>query len=231
MLPCDPQHLNNIEVLQTLDPEILANLAADSAWLRYHNEERIIDYLDDDDSVYFIVEGTVRVIIYSATGKAVAFREISSGGVFGEFAAIDGAARSASVESIGETIVARLPADKFCQLLDSEVAFAARMVRLLVVRLRELTTRVYEFSTLCVRNRIHAELLRLTAGAPRVDERVVISNITHADIASRISTHREAVSRELSRLAQKGILQREGGDIIVLDIERLTKMVSDATQE
>jgi CRP/FNR family transcriptional regulator, cyclic AMP receptor protein len=53
----------------------------------------------------------------------------------------------------------------------------------------------------------------------------------HAEIASRISTHREAVTRELSRLEDLGLIAREGRKLRVTDLARLTAMVEDATPE
>jgi CRP/FNR family transcriptional regulator, cyclic AMP receptor protein len=71
--------------------------------------------------------------------------------------------------------------------------------------------RVYEFSTLHVDNRIQAEVLRLGN--------------------RRVSTHREVVTRELTRLTRIGIVKRSDDALLVSDVERLTQMVQDATGE
>jgi predicted transcriptional regulator len=95
-----------------------------------------------------------------------------------------------------------------------------------------LSERVLEFSTLAVRNRIHAELLRLAADARREDGQALLSPAPSlSEIADRISTHREAVSRELSRLGSIGLLRREGGDLLVPDMARLEKLVREAKGE
>jgi CRP-like cAMP-binding protein len=106
------------------------------------------------------------------------------------------------------------------------------MLPQLVMKIRALTTRVYEFSTLAVSNRIQAELLRLASLALRDGERVRIAPApTHTEIASRVSTHREAVTRELARLARLGVIERERNALVVTDVERLAGMVHDATGE
>ncbi|MCE7916182.1 MAG: helix-turn-helix domain-containing protein, partial [Nitrosomonas sp. PRO5] len=48
---------------------------------------------------------------------------------------------------------------------------------------------------------------------------------THAELACFVSTHREAVTRELSELARNRLIQRTGHELRVLDVERLRKMV------
>jgi len=47
-------------------------------------------------------------------------------------------------------------------------------------------------------------------------------------VAGRSSTHREAVSREISRLAGMGLLRREGKDLRLVDIQRLEALVAEA---
>ena len=44
---------------------------------------------------------------------------------------------------------------------------------------------------------------------------------THADIASRISTHREAVTRELKNLEKLGVINWRPGNYVVHDITAL----------
>jgi hypothetical protein len=50
-------------------------------------------------------------------------------------------------------------------------------------------------------------------------------------MASRISTHREAVTRELNRLSRIGIIERRGTNLVIKDIDRLIAMVHEATGE
>jgi CRP-like cAMP-binding protein len=109
---------------------------------------------------------------------------------------------------------------------------AEAVLKGLVRNVRALTKRVYEFSTLAVNNRIHAELLRLASLAPREGKGARLNPApTHAEIASRISTHREAVTRELNRLARIGIIERKSGTLLVRDLDRLAAMLHEMTGE
>jgi predicted transcriptional regulator len=91
---------------------------------------------------------------------------------------------------------------------------------------------VYEFSTLAVNNRIQAELLRLASLGQREGNSARLEPApTHSEIASRISTHREAVSRELNRLSRIGIIERQHGALIVRDLGRLAAMLHEMTGE
>ena len=113
-----------------------------------------------------------------------------------------------------------------------EPSVAVATLRKVTADVRRLSQRVFEFSTLAVQNRIHAELLRLV-GRPdqRHREGILSPAPSLADIAERISTHREAVSRELSRLTTMGLIRREKGDLVIHDVAKLRELVNEAKGE
>jgi CRP-like cAMP-binding protein len=224
--------LAGIAILANLSKESLDKLERHCAWRRYERGELIVDYLDASDDVFFVVSGEVKVTIYARTGKAVSFSIMGPGEVFGEYPAIDQGPRSASVQARTNCLIASLPAELFRELLRTEPHVAQALLPQLVRKIRALTTRVYEFSTLAVKNRIQAELLRLAKLAPRNGKRARIAPApTHSEIASRVATHREAVTRELSRLARVGLIERTSGALVVKDVERLAELVQTATGE
>jgi CRP/FNR family transcriptional regulator, cyclic AMP receptor protein len=224
--------LKGIAVFASLSPDSVERIERRCAWKRYTPGEPILDYLDKSADVFFIALGEVRVTIYSTVGKAVSFREMGAGEIFGEFPAIDGGPRSASVEARTNCLIASMPGSTFRELLETEPGLANALLPRLVRTIRALTTRVYEFSTLAVNNRIQAELLRLASLGSRDGKSArIVPAPTHVEIASRISTHREAVTRELNRLSRIGIIERRGGTLLVKDVDRLTGMVHDATGE
>ncbi len=224
--------LTGVGIFAGLSPGTIEIVGGYCAWRGYELGEVIVDYLDPSNDVFFVVAGEVCVTIHSATGKAVSFRSLGAGTIFGEYAAIDGECRSASVEARGKCLIASMPAKTFRKLLETEPAVAQALIRELVRNVRTLTKRVYEFSTLAVNNRIQAELLRLANLGPRKGNSAILDPMpTHAEIASRVSTHREAVSRELSRLSRLGIVERQNGKLVIWDIERLSEMLHEMTGE
>jgi CRP-like cAMP-binding protein len=224
--------LRNITLFDDLADEDVAHIQNCCHWRRYEPGQVIVDRIDRSDDVFFIVSGDVRVTMYSLTGKEVSFRDLGPGKVFGEYAAIDGGARSASVEAHTSCLVASMPAATFRELLNTQPAVTQELLRQLVANIRSLTMRVYEFSTLAVNNRIQAELLRLANLTAGMSNSALISPApTHSEIASRISTHREAVTRELNRLARIGLIERPKNAIVVKDLSRLKELVHNAGGE
>ena len=86
--------LAKIGILVGLPPAALERIQRRCSWKGYEPGEPIVDYLDSSDNVFFITEGEARVTIYSLSGKAVSFRELAAGDMFGEFPAIDQGPRS-----------------------------------------------------------------------------------------------------------------------------------------
>jgi CRP-like cAMP-binding protein len=224
--------LKRVPILAVLSEERLADLARICKWREYGAGEEILSYHDASTEVFFLVTGKVRVIIYSAEGRAVVFTDLQSGSLFGEIAAIDGGPRSAGVEAMEPSTIASLTASQFQSLLLREPAVAVATLRHVAAEVRRLSERVLEFSTLGVQNRIHAELLRLaTAAGHRSGQALLSPAPSLSDIANRISTHREAVSREFSRLGSIGLLRRQGGDLQITDVARLDRLVREAKGE
>ena len=218
--------LKRIGLLSGLADEQLAALAPRCRWKSARSGELIIGHKDQSHDVLFLLTGLARVNVYSLAGRQVSFRDIRPGDVVGELSAIDGRPRSASVESLLPSTFMVMPQTVFHDVLQSHPAVLFAALRHLTTQIRALTERVFEFSTLAVRNRVHAELVRL-ARDHGGSEALIRPAPTHSEIASRISTHREAVTRELSRLEGLGIIAREGRTLRVKDLARLEAMVED----
>jgi CRP-like cAMP-binding protein len=224
--------LKRVPIFIDLPQARLEQLADTCKWQDYDAGEQIVSYHDPSTDVCFVAAGKVRVIIYSAEGKAVVFTDLKPGAMFGEIAAIDQGARSAGVEAIEPSTIASLTASQFQSLLLDEPEVAVATLRHVAAEVRRLSERVLEFSTLAVQSRIHAELIRLAAEAGQRQGQALLSPAPSlSDIADRISTHREAVSRELSRLGSIGLLRREGGNLRITDVARLEGLVRQAKGE
>ncbi len=224
--------LQLVPILRALSAEALKRVAQSCKWRNYAGGEQILGYQDSSTDVLLLTAGKARVIIYSAEGKAVVFVDLAPAAMFGEIAAVDRKPRSASVEALEPCTVAALPADEFEKLMMREPSVAVATLRHLAAEVRRLSERVFEFSTMVVQNRIQAELIRLAAEAGKTQGEAVLSPAPSlSDIANRVSTHREAVSRELSRLSSMGLLRREHGNLNITDVARLARLVHEAKGE
>lgn len=159
------------------------------------------------DDVFYIISGAVRVSVLSFGGSETIFRTMGKGELVGELAAIDGKERSASVVALADSELASLSAHDFRLFLSQIPEAGYWMASQLTHRVRDLSERLFEMATLPIIGRLAAELLR-QPGEVNGDRLTIRQVPTHADLASRIGTNRETVTKELRALVQRGLVER-----------------------
>ena len=203
-------------------------VADKSRGVKFATGDVITSHNDMDNDVYFIISGKVRIAIYSSSGKEVSFRDLPAGEMFGEIAAVDDKSRSAYVVTLYETSLAAMTAEIFLWLMQLYPTVMNRTLEHFAQLIRLLSERVVEFSCLDVRNRLHAELLRLAWKNMDNSNTATISPAPkHVELASRISTHREAITRELTQLALSGLIHKGKNWLRINDVVKLENMVQD----
>ncbi|RYF67607.1 MAG: Crp/Fnr family transcriptional regulator [Comamonadaceae bacterium] len=224
--------LRRIAWLDGLSAERLDALAQACRWQHVPAERPLLLRTQDRGEVFLLVSGAVRVTTYGANGRQVTFRDLPAGEVLGDIAALDGQPRSADVITLEDSLVAVLERDQFLALLRELPDLALRVMQRLALLVRELSERVIELSTLGVQNRLHAELLRLAHAAGVADNRARLAPAPrHLDLAARVSTNREQVTRELNALVRAGLIAKEPGALVLNDVAHLARKVAEVRGE
>jgi len=104
-----------------------------------------------------------------------------------------------------------------------------RLLRLLSSRLRNKDERLIEFGVLTVRQRMIAELLRLSRARPQ-GERVITPPPQQHILAARIGTRRESVSREMAEMSRSGLITVGRGGIVLHRPELLKAEIESRLQ-
>ena len=222
--------LAKIQLFASLSPDAIARLDTQCSWRRIPKDQWIIDYQEVSNDVFFVVTGTARVKLQSASSREVLLRMIDAGEFFGELAAIDGQPRSSGIVAVTDVTIARMPASVFRSAVHMHPDVCDQLLLRLSAEIRSLVNRINEFTTLDARYRIYAELLRLARPAADGARQSIISPPpAHSEIAGRVSIRREAVARELKALERAGLLQRRLGALVLTDTGRLKQLIEDAT--
>ena len=218
--------LGRIALFAECDTEELRSVGQKVLIRRHLADEALLGYLDESSEIYFVLEGQLRATIFSLDGRETIFRDINSGEFFGELSAIDEQPRSANVVTLTECLVATMTSRDFRSLVTTHPSVCEALLRHLARQVRDLSGRVFHLSTWTVKYRLYAELLRLGNYDQTTAARIVIKNLpTHSEIASRISTHREAVSKELSQLSKDGVIRQSGRTMTLLKPEVLAAIL------
>ena len=224
--------LSRIAPFTGLDDGSLEAVAQTCRFERYEAKRQIIAYKDDSADVFFIVSGTVRIVIHGISGKEISYRDLQAGEMFGELAAIDGEQRSASVVAVAETLLVAMPESAFRDSIRRHPPVADAVLQRLTRLVRLYSQRLYEMRTLDVPSRIRAELVRLAEASLGDDNTATISPLpTSTDIAARVNTRREAVSRELASLTRQGFIKRHQKTLLIRDFAGLNRLVESMLGE
>src|SRR5690349_13036806 len=102
--------LRIITLFEDLDDAALERVSEACTTRPYERHSQILSEQDLTDDVFFILEGTVRITSLTPAGREIIFTDVSAGNMFGEFAAIDGLPRSATVTALTDCVLARMSA-------------------------------------------------------------------------------------------------------------------------
>jgi adenylate cyclase len=220
--------LQKVDLFKGLDSYSLREIATQCKWIRCKRGQVVIRRDGTDRDVFFVIAGLVRVAAAAGRGRRIFFRDIPAGAVFGEHSAIDGRARFADVVAVRESLLASMSPEAFRAILANHASVRERLLRRLTGSVRELADRLLELGAQPVQRRLWVELLRLARVAGIEANRARLDPAhTTSDIASRVGTAREQVSRELSSLARQGILQRAGRTLVLADVAALERLAGD----
>ncbi len=202
-------------LLDALPQDVRRSLKAAEYTVKYPANSQILRQNETSKDVFCINYGKVRITLYTQHGYKLSFTDIHAGQSFGELSAIDKMPRSANVVTVEETSLTRIPYLKFVALVEEYPPFARFILCQMSAMVRRLNSRLYELSALDGTHRIYAEILRISEeGIAQADGQIIVNNPpTHVEIAARVNSHREAVSRVYNALHKEGILEKHSKEL------------------
>ncbi len=186
---------------------------------------------DDCQGLYVIFSGALKIFKQSAQGREQVLAVERSGGVVAELPVFDGGPYPASCQPIESSVVIFISKQDFRRSCQQDPELALKVLASVGARLRRLVGIIEELSFQTVRRRLAALLLE-TARAANPSAKAssplrVPLPLTQQEIAARIGTVRELVSRNLGRLQAEGIVRLDGHTLIVHDLKRLEEEAQD----
>ena len=220
-------HFPEGSTLRACGPNGYAELAKYWTEATYPSRALIVSEDENDDDVFFILEGRARAATYTDSGKEVLLSELPPGESFGIFAAIDGQPRSTNVIAVDDALIARMSAANFNKVLYSHSDVTHAFIHYLVERIRHLSTRMTEVTTLNAEQRLITELLRLAEDGMIGDGTAQIEALpTQQDLATLLFSQREAIGRDMSKLKDAGLIERKGRSLLILSVSGLRERIS-----
>lgn len=209
-------------------PETLVEIfLSQSQKISKKKKQTIITQSDDTTDIYYIYSGAVKISILAPNSKEYIFREVGKGNLIGELAAFDGEKRSVTVATTEDTIFYKMNRTVFLNLVNNNKEFYSYLITSLVKRVRNLSEQVFELSTMNVRCRIVLDIIR-RAKKTGIDNNRAEFTLPkdQLKIATELSTHREAISREYGALVKSKLIEKNAQKIIIPSFDKLEAVFS-----
>nr|WP_043320462.1 cAMP-activated global transcriptional regulator CRP [Microbulbifer elongatus] len=183
---------------------------------RYPAKSTIIYAGDRCESLYFIMRGSVTVLIEDDEGREMIVAYLNDGDFFGEMGLFDQDTRSAWVRTKTECEVAEISYTKFQELTRQHPEFLFNLATQMAGRLRNTTRKVGDLAFLDVTGRVARTLLDLCnePDAMTHPEGMQIK-ITRQEIGRIVGCSREMVGRVLKTLEEQGLVSVKGKTMVV----------------
>jgi CRP/FNR family transcriptional regulator, cyclic AMP receptor protein len=184
---------------------------------RYPAKSTLIYAGDKSDSLYYIIKGSVTVLIEDDEGREMIVAYLNDGDFFGEMGLFEEEnSRSAWVRAKTECEVAEISYSKFQELKDEHPEFLFALGSQMARRLRNTTRKVGDLAFLDVTGRVARTLLDLCKEPDAMTHPDGMQiKITRQEIGRIVGCSREMVGRVLKTLEEQGLVSVKGKTMVV----------------
>ncbi len=205
--------LRNFELFNQIDKDTVEEILSHIHCRSFPKKTQIVTEGDDSHSLYFLLEGRVKIYLDDDNGKEIIVNIHETGEFFGELGLIKSIPRTASVLTLEESRLGIMPESDFKRCLNNYPAFSINLIENLSTRLIEATETIRKLGLMDVYRRIAVTFLNLSEEVGGV--RIINEKLTQQNIASRVGASREMVARILKDLRAGGYISQEDNKIII----------------
>lgn len=211
------KYLRQVPVFKNLTEDHVIKFVNSCSVRKIKKNSDIVFQSEDSTDLYLVLKGSVKVNLMSYEGEEFILTSFNEGDFFGEMSLIDGSPRSAAVVAQEDTLLGVLRRENILQAVREKPEIALDFLTTIVKRLRKADAMIEALAFLDVRER----LIKFLAQQAKADEErnddgfYRIKKLTHKELASRIGSSREAVSKILKVLSMKNIVREEKGNFLL----------------
>ncbi len=206
--------LRKIAMFTHTNPESLREIVKNANKLTYNKNTVVVTEGDKANSLFLVLEGKVKVYLSDERGKEVLINILGAGDYFGELSLIDEEPRSATVKTIEKCTFLIVSKIAFEKLIDKLPNLTSNILLAMCKRIRSLTHNVKSLALLDVYGRIVETLYEL--GKVENGQLIIENRLTQQELAERVGSSREMVSRILRELLIGGYIVYDKKTLIIL---------------
>jgi CRP/FNR family cyclic AMP-dependent transcriptional regulator len=184
---------------------------------QYPAKSLVIYAGDKPDVLYYIVDGSVTVLIEDETGREIVLAYLNAGDFFGEMGLFgDKSNRSAFVRAKSKCDLAEISYARFRQLTQKDPEILFELASQMALRLRKTSQKVGNLAFMDVTGRIARTLMDLSKEPDAMTHPDGMQiRITRQELGRIVGCSREMVGRVLKNLEEQGLITASGKTIVV----------------
>ena len=194
---------------------------------KYQRDDYIFFEGDLPEWLYIVMEGRVKLLKHSDTGKDIILQIYSPGDMFGEVSLFDRKPYASSSQAMEPSSILKMPRKDFFLFFGRHPFVATEMILELGRQLGDAQTTIKSLAVDRVEQRIAHILLKL-AGKVGVSEKggiMINLPLTRQDLADMAGTTVETAIRVMSRFTKSKVIKPADGKIFLLNPQALERIL------
>jgi CRP-like cAMP-binding protein len=178
---------------------------------------------DQDEMVYFIESGQVKLLMLSSEGKECLLAIHTAGDIFGELCLSGLGVRQETATAMKDTVLKQIPCSQFFGRLSRDSLFEG-FVRYLAVRISDQQQVIANLVTVDSEQRLGKTLLRLARTLGKKDPRSIRIElkISHEELSEMVGTTRPRISVFMQRFRNLGLIETNREHFLIIKENKLT---------
>jgi CRP/FNR family transcriptional regulator len=206
-----------------LEEAYLAELASISVNRAFSKGETLFGDGETATGFYLLASGSIKLCKVSPDGKEKVLHFVHPFETFAEAAFFGNGKYPAEARALESGAALFFPRQAFMGLLERNPRFSLNLIISLSLLLRGFARQIEELSFAEVPTRLANYLIEIAAkkSTSYQGKTYLDLDMKKGELASRLSTANETLSRTFRKLKEEGVLNVEGNRVIILDMARL----------
>jgi CRP/FNR family transcriptional regulator, cyclic AMP receptor protein len=215
--------LTKVKLFDGLTREEIDNICSKAGRRVYPGGSTVFVGGQEADGLYIIMSGRAKVLMLYPDGREKTLAILGPGETMGELILYGSDFRSANVETMETTTFLVIPRERIRAMLLETPGLAVKLIELLSGRLRKANIQIEELTFHNARSRVICTMVHLAEehGRKAGLETQLLFSLTHAELAKLVGVTRETVTKILSELQQKKLINFNRSGVRVANLAKL----------
>lgn len=208
----------------SLEPDLAELILSRVVERRYGMNEIVYSANDPPSGMFGLLQGSIRLSQYTASGKHLVFTTFSPGTWFGIISEFDQLPRPHNAVTVEPTTLLHLPSAAFRGIISRDWRHCFDMARAAIALFRATLDLLSETRVLPYPSRVAQLLLAMSDHEVAVGNEHPDPQVTQEDLAAMVDVTRQTISRLLTEWEAEGLVKRRYGRVRLLDYPGLARI-------